>query len=237
MLVINLKIDDYLSSKAHIRYKQILNELDKPIKFFICPQNEIQAYGLCGNYQDEGVYKVFVAEEIKKQDDIDHNFLHECLHLKQIKKGIPEILPRKDDINKEVWTSFGIELSSAFLDVPVEKTLKKWGFTNEKIRQERLNNLIAKLEKYEKTYNCNHHFFECIISIQCALNIVTYDKKQIININQLIKKYDNIISKTKEIVKIMESTDFTNSASIASGMVKVINFLALSTKIKVVSYK
>ena len=39
-------IKNYLSSKAYLRYEQILKELNKPIKFFICSINEIKAYGL-----------------------------------------------------------------------------------------------------------------------------------------------------------------------------------------------
>lgn len=231
--VILMLIKTYLSNKAYIRYEQILKEINKPIEFSMSSINEIKAYGFCGNFGDR--YKVWVASEIKDQDDIDHNFLHECLHLKQIKKGIPDVIPLKKYENAKGVKEFAILLNATFMDIPVEATLKKWGFRNKGVIKARLNNLINSLKAYDEKYDCNNDFMECMLSISYALYFITYDKEDIISVDRIIKNYNKIINNGKEIVKILKKVDFNNCNSIKDGMQKVIRLLKVQDKVEVVS--
>ncbi len=228
-------IKNYLSSKAYLRYEQILKELNKPIKFFICSINEIKAYGLCGDFGD--VYKIWVASEIKSQNAIDHNFLHECLHLKQIKKGIPDIIPLEKFKDSEAVENFAIALNATFYDIPVERTLKKWGFGNKEVIEERLNNVKKHLKIYEEKYYCNNNFLECMLSIDYALYLMTYNKEDIIEVNRIIKDHKNISIVSKQITEILKKVDFDNSNSVKSGMQNVIKLLNVQDKVEVVSRK
>lgn len=227
-----MDIKEYLSVKAYIRYEQIIKELNKPVKFF---KQSIDGFGSCGNFGNE--YRIYISEKINNQDDMDHNFLHECLHLKQIKKGVPDAISIIDNINAEGIKEFCIELNSTFLDIPVEAKLKRWGFTNELVVRERLKNFKEKLENYEVKYNCDNDYIKCMLSINYALCLMTYSANQIINLNKIMKKYDMIVSTTNKIVKILKMVNFNDSNSIGNGMIKVIKFLNITDKVKIVNYK
>lgn len=93
--------------------------MKKPTSFSLCSADKLKAFGLCQKLDDK--YNIYLASELTKQENIDHNFLHECLHVLQHEHKLPVILPKEKYINNPKIIDICDEMISTFMDIWVEK--------------------------------------------------------------------------------------------------------------------
>ena len=221
-------IEDYISEKALQKYIQIIGQIKKPINFILCSADKIKAFGLCKKLDDK--YYIYLASELIEQEDIDHNFLHECLHVLQYEHKLPVIYPKEKYMNNEKIINLCDEISSAFMDIWVEKKLKKWGFKNYYIKKARFENL----NKIVNSYSGNgSNYLRNRLIIYYILTTKTYDKSEIIKTRTVLKKCPKIINISEKILKELKGMRDDDYKRFKEYMEKTIFIIGLNDKIRV----
>lgn len=220
-------IKNILSLNAFQKYTNIVKELGEPFVVAITNFDD----GTLGGAKDLGdKYFVCISEDITEQNDVDTNFLHECLHLLQFKKGVPSVKPI-DEAKQE----YADKLITAFLDVPVEKKLKSWGFDNSNFINSRLENIKEHYNEY-KDYMLTHHSqlnynelpLDFGLVLDCALNISICTSEDICKLKENINSDKIIIYMAEKISKIILKTDFRQYKDIKNKINEVMEILNIS---------